>query len=172
MEARPGGLRLVADASPKVDFPAEIDRRGEGAESIGGAGRLALNRLIDAGTCPGEVAVGGAAGGKLGIQAAADRSHQQARLFKAGRRRGQILVVGLRQGFQAVQPGVAKPFPPRATGLVSNRPGKLPKGGVCRIIVAEGLRERLGRQRVCPVIVGPHGAAGQAGRQDEGVDQH
>ena len=39
---RVGGLRLPAHAAPQIQFPAEINRRGEGVVSVGCAGGLAL----------------------------------------------------------------------------------------------------------------------------------
>ena len=67
-KTRVGGFGLPPHAAPQINFPAEINRRGEGVVSMRRAGGLAVLRLVDAGALAVEVAVGRAAGGELRIK--------------------------------------------------------------------------------------------------------
>ena len=62
------GLGQTPYAAPQIQFPAEINRRGERVVSVRRVGRLPLQRLIDTRALACDIAVRRAAGGELRIK--------------------------------------------------------------------------------------------------------
>ena len=87
------GFGLPPHTSPQINFPAEINRRGEGVVIIRLAGRFAILRFVDAGALAVEVACGRASGGELRIISRTRGGGQVAGLFKPRGGSGEILVV-------------------------------------------------------------------------------
>ena len=156
---RARALDLAAHAAPDIELPTGIERDDEGVESGPVAGGAGAGRLVGANALAGE----GGVGRELGEEVGARDVHKGAGLLEVRIGGRELLVVGGREGFEAVQIGVAEEFPPGAARQVGGGLGRLPNPRVSRTCATKGRRHGVGAEGRRPLVVRADGAAGQRG---------